>query len=191
MLEGGVVRQGAEFLVAPSGPTAHLVVHDVNLLEALLQVLVITLDKGQVLVELNDLSVVSVEGSVIIVSLVNLKILQFGSQLLIVFLQGVDLGLTRRDSLEEGCVSLFFSLEPTYHSLHISHTCVCLDLLESLVNAARVLHLFVHLSLHEVVPQLVDVQIVAHLEFSGVLRLVGGSFSNLLVFLLSLDTALH
>ena len=93
--------------------------------------------------------------------------------------------------MEKGCVSLFSRLEPTYHSLHISHTCVCLDLLESLINAARVLHLFVHLSLHEVIPQLVNVQVVAHLELSGVLRFVSGSFSNLLVFLLSLDAALH
>jgi len=95
LLESGVVGQGAEFLVAPLGPAADLVVHDVNLLEALLQVLVITLYKSQVLVELNDLSVVGVKGSVVIViSLVNLKILQFGGQLLVVFFQGVDLGLT-------------------------------------------------------------------------------------------------
>ena len=143
-----------------------MVVYDVNLLEALLQVLVITLYKGQVLVERNYLSIIGIKGSVIIISFVNLKILEFGGQLLVVLFQGVDLCLTRRDSLEESCISLLSGLEPTYHRLHISHTCVCLDLLKSFVDATRVLHLFVHLSLHEVVPELVDVQVIAHLELS-------------------------
>ena len=47
-----------------------------------------------------------------------------------------------------------------------------------------------HLSLHEVVPELVNVQVVAHLELSGILALIGGSFSNLLILLLTLDSTL-
>ena len=47
-----------------------------------------------------------------------------------------------------------------------------------------------HLSLHEVVPELVDVQVVAHLELSGVFRLICGRFSDLLVLLLALNSAL-
>ena len=65
-----------------------------------------------------------------------------------------------------------------------------LDLLESLINAARGLHFFMHLAFHEVVPKLVDVEIVSHLELSGVFALIGGSFSDLLILLLSLNAAL-
>ena len=65
-----------------------------------------------------------------------------------------------------------------------------LDLLECIVDGAGGLHLLVHLSLHEVVPELVDVQVVAHLELSGILALIGGSFSNLLILLLTLDSTL-
>ena len=66
-----------------------------------------------------------------------------------------------------------------------------LDLFEGFVDIAGRFHLFVHLSFHKVVPQLIDVQVVAHLELGGVFAFVGGSFSNLLVFLLALDAALH
>ena len=66
-----------------------------------------------------------------------------------------------------------------------------LDLLESLVDRLRLLNLLVHLLTHESVPQLIDVQVVAHLELGGVFAFVSGSFSNLLVFLLALDAALH
>ena len=74
--------------------------------------------------------------------------------------------------------------------MNISDSSVGLDLLESLIDAARGLHLFVHLALHEAVPELVDVQIVAHLELGGVLALVGSRLSDLLVLLLPLDAAL-
>ena len=47
-----------------------------------------------------------------------------------------------------------------------------------------------HLSLHEVVPELVNVQVVAHLKLSGILALIGSSFSNLLILLLTLDSTL-
>ena len=48
-----------------------------------------------------------------------------------------------------------------------------------------------HLAFHEVVPKLVDVEIVSHLELGGVFALIGSSFSDLLVLLLSLNTALY
>ena len=48
-----------------------------------------------------------------------------------------------------------------------------------------------HFSLHEVVPELVDVEIVSHLELSGIFALVSSSFSDLLILLLTLNTALN
>jgi len=48
-----------------------------------------------------------------------------------------------------------------------------------------------HLAFHEVVPKLVDVEIVSHFELGGVFALIGGSFSDLLVLLLSLNAALY
>ena len=47
-----------------------------------------------------------------------------------------------------------------------------------------------HLALHKAVPELIDVQVVAHLELSGVFTLVGGGLSDLLVLFLPLDAAL-
>ena len=66
-----------------------------------------------------------------------------------------------------------------------------LDLLEGFIDAAGCLHFFVHLAFHEVVPQLIDVEIVPHLELSAILALVGGRFGNLLILFLPLNTALH
>lgn len=95
MLEGGVVGQSAELLVASLSPAANLIVNNVDLLEAFLEVLIIALDKSQVLVELNDFSVIAVgSGGFTIIGLVDLEVLQLGGELLVVFLEGVDLGLT-------------------------------------------------------------------------------------------------
>ena len=48
-----------------------------------------------------------------------------------------------------------------------------------------------HLTLHEVVPELIDVEVITHLKLCGVLTLICSSFSNLLILLLSFDTALN
>ena len=81
-------------------------------------------------------------------------------------------------------------MEASDHGLHISDTSVRLDLLKGLVDAARSLHLLVHLTLHEIVPQLIDVEVISHLQLCAVFALIGGRFCNLLVLLLPFNSAL-
>jgi len=171
-----------------------LVVNNVHLFKSILDHLVVAVDQSQVLVHLNDLSVAFVRSwcrFTICVSGIDLELCQPRGQLLIILLKVVNLGLARRYSLEQRRVGLFSYLEAPDHGLDVGDTSVRLDLLESVVNAAASLHLLVHLSLHEVVPQLVNVEVVTHLKLSGVFALVGGSFSDLLVLLLTLNSALH
>lgn len=100
LLENGVVGEGAELLVATLGPVGYLVVDDVDFLESLLDLLVVSVDEGQVLVHLNNLSVV--HGGVlilIVVTLVNLQLLEALGKLLVIFLESVDLSLRGGHSL--------------------------------------------------------------------------------------------
>ena len=112
-------------------------------------------------------------------------------KLLVILFELVNLDLAGRNSLEKSSVCLFARLETTDHCLDISDAGVSLNLLESIINGTAGFHLLVHLFLHEVVPELVDVQVVTHLELGGVLALVGGGLSDLLVLLLALDPPLH
>ena len=189
-----IFRECAQFLVAALRPVGDLVVDDVDLLEALLDLLVVTVDQGEVLVHLDKLSVVRVKlGRVVslFVSGVDLELLETLGQLFVVLFELVDLGLVVANGLQEGGVGLLTLLETSYHCLHISHTSVSLDLFESFIDATRGLHLLVHLLLHEIVPQFVNVQVVSHFELCGVLALIGGGLSDLLIFLLALNTAFY
>jgi len=105
-------------------------------------------------------------------------------------LELIDLLLGGGDSLEESSVSLFFLLESPDHGLDISDSGVGLDLFEGLIDVLVLSHLLLHLDSHEVVPKFIDVEEVSHLGGVLVLTLVGGTFSNLLVSLLSVNTAL-
>ena len=58
LLEELVLGQGAELLIASSGPVGDLVVNDVDLLETLLKGLIVTIYNSEILVHLNDLSIV-------------------------------------------------------------------------------------------------------------------------------------
>lgn len=167
LLEQCVFRQGSEFLIATSRPVLNLIIDNVNLFESLLDVSVITIDSLELLVHLDELSIIRVRcRRIIVISRVNLKLLKSLGELLIILLKVVNLGLTGRDSLEKCCVCLLSDLEATNHSLDISHTCVRLDLLESVIDGTGRLHFLVHLSLHKVIPELVNVQVVSHLELS-------------------------
>jgi len=168
LLEQSVLRQGSEFLIATSRPVLNLIIDNVNLFESLLDVSVITIDSLELLVHLDELSVIRVRCrcSIIVISRVNLKLLKSLGELLVILLKVVDLGLTGRDSLEKCSVCLFSDLEATDHSLDIGHTSVRLDLLESVIDGTGRLHLLVHLSLHKVIPEFVNVQVVTHLELS-------------------------
>ena len=73
-----------------------LIVNNIDFLKPLLNLRVVTILLSQVLVHLNDLSIVLVNGRLrlaITICCVNLKLLQSLGQLLVVFLEGVNLGL--------------------------------------------------------------------------------------------------
>ena len=189
-----VLSERAEFLVAALGPVRDLVINNINLLEALLDLLVVTIHQSEVLVHLNQLGVIGIQidiSSLVLISSVNLELLKALGQLLVVFLELINLCLIVANGLKEGRVGLLTLLEASNHSLHISNARMRLDLLEGLINAAGGLHLLVHLALHEVVPELVDVEDVAHLELRRIFALIGGSFSNFLVFPLSFNASTH
>lgn len=63
------------------------------------------------------------------------------------------------------------------------------DLLEGLVNLLGLLHLVVHLLAHEGAPQLLNLQLVAHLRLALVLAFVRGCLRYFLILLLPLDPA--
>ena len=58
LLEELVLGQGTELLIASSRPVGDLVVNDVDLLETLLKGLIVTIYNSEILVHLNDLSIV-------------------------------------------------------------------------------------------------------------------------------------
>lgn len=171
-----------------------MIIDDVYLFESLLDLSVVTIHQGQVLVHLDKFGVILVRRrlhwGINIISGIDLELLQPLGQLLVVLLEVVYLCLASGYSLEQRRVGLLSYLETSDHGLDISDTGVCLDLLEGIVDAARSLHLFVHLPLHKVVPKFVDVQVVSHLELSGIFALIGSRFSDLLVLLLALNSAL-
>ena len=189
-----VLSERAEFLVAALGPVRDLVINNINLLEALLDLLVVTIHQSEVLVHLNQLGVIGIQidiSSLVLISSINLELLKALGQLLVVFLELINLCLIVANGLKEGRVGLLTLLEASNHSLHVSNARMRLDLLERLIDAAGGLHLLVHLALHEVVPKLVNVQVVSHLELSRVLALIGSRFSNFLIFLLALNATLN
>ena len=171
-----------------------MVVNDVNLLETLLEGLIVTIHNSEILVHLNNLCIVRFRvwlSGIFVICGINLELLEPLGQLLVILLKGVNLGFAGRDRLQESSVGLLALLEATDHGLNVCDARMCLDLLEGIVNAPRGFHLLVHLPLHEVVPQLVNVEIVSHFQLCGVFALIGSSFSDLLVLFLALDTALN
>ena len=80
--------------------------------------------------------------------------------------------------------------EPFHQFLDVSYSRSSLDLLESLVNLLRVLHLLLHLLSHERVPQLLNVQVLPILNLRLILAVIGSLLSDLLVLLDSLHSFL-
>ena len=176
------------------GPRLDLIVHNVNAFESLLQLLQLLVHLGQVLVHLNDFSVVGVSrfaALVVMISLVDLKFVEALIKFFVLFLEFVNLGVGGRNGLEQGGVSLFALSESLHHSLHVSDLRGCFDLLESVVNCLGVGHLLGHLALHKRIPQFVNVQVVAHLQLGRVFAFVGRILSNLLILLLPLNAPLN
>ena len=182
-------------MIATSSPIRNLIINDVGLFESLLKLLIFTIDRGKILIHLDDLFVIQVNGIlcflVLVVSGVYLELLKAISELLVVFLESIDFELTRRYGLQKSCIHGFASLETSHHGLNISDTCCCFDLLESVIDLATCFHFFVHLLLHKVVPKLVDEEVISHLKFSGILALVSGVLCDLLILFLAFYSAFH
>jgi len=111
-----------------------------------------------------------------------------GAQLLIVPLELLRLPISVIDRLQQLIVGLLARQESRDEFLNVRNARGRLDLLEGLVNLLRLLHLIVHLLPHEGAPQLLDLQLVAHLGLALVLALVRCGLRDLLIFLLSLDS---
>jgi len=191
LLEWTILRQCSQFHEAAFRPVRDLVVYNVHFLETFLELLIVALHQCQILVHFNDLGVVCVKLASFfsVVFALDLQVLHHCCELLVLLFESVDTGLAWRYCCEQCCVIFFFLLEAADHGLHISDSCMCLDLLESFINASGSLHLFVHFSLHEIIPELINVKVVTHLEFGAILALIGSCFCDFLIFLLSFDAA--
>ena len=66
-----------------------------------------------------------------------------------------------------------------------------LNFLKCLINVFILSHLLLHLDSHEIIPQLIDIKIASHFVSILILTLVGGTLSNLLVPLLSVNSSLN
>lgn len=91
LLEELVLGQGAELLIASSRPVGDLVVNDVDLLETLLEGLIVTIYNSEILVHLNDLSIVrlgvSLSGIISVIGGIDLELLEPLGQLLVILLK--------------------------------------------------------------------------------------------------------
>ena len=95
---------------------------------------------------------------------VDLELMESASQLVVILLQLISFPLTLADVHEEVGVGLLSGEELLDHLLDISDTSGCLDSLEGLINLSRVSHLLLHLLSHKGVPQLLDIEVISHLE---------------------------
>ena len=74
----------------------HLIVHNIDFLESLLDLRVVTINLGQVLIHLDEFSIVLVNSGFrlfVTVGTIDLKLLQSLGQLLVILLEGIYLGL--------------------------------------------------------------------------------------------------
>ena len=134
LLEQWVFGQCSKLLIATSRPILNLIIDNVDLLESFSDVSVGLIDSCQILVHLNELGIITVNGRSIVISGINLQLLKSFRQLLVILLQAVTLRLTGRNSLEKCRVRLLTDLEAANHGLDIGHSSMRLDLLESIIN---------------------------------------------------------
>ena len=201
LLEDGVFGENTKLVVDTLGPVGDLVIDDVDSLESLLEQPVVLLRVLELVVHLDDFGVVFAQignvygfrlGGLLLVNVgVDLELVETLGKLFVLLFQLINLGFTGTDSDQEVGVGLLTGQESLDHLLDVGNTGVRLDLLEGIVDFMGVSHLFLHLPSHESVPKSLDQQVLAHGSLGGILVLVGGSFSDLLVSALSLDTSLH
>ena len=183
--------QGGELDENLLGPAGDLVVHDVDLLELLLKEGVVLLHVGKSVVQLDDFFILETASACSpVLASINLQFVQSAPELLVVLLELVDAALALADVHKQLGVGLFAGEELADHLLDVGDASGGLDGLESLVDSGGLLHLLLHLLAHEGVPESLDVERLAHFELAGVLVLVGGGLSNILVPLLALDPPL-
>ena len=116
--------------------------------------------------------------------------MELGSQVVVVSLELLNLSLRVIDIDEQSGVRLLSSEELLHHFLDVSHSSLSLDGLKGIVDLLGASHLLLHLLSQEHVPQLLNQQVLPHLELRRVLVLVGSCLCDLLVPPLSLDSLL-
>ena len=109
------------------------------------------------------------------------------AEILIVSFELLRFLVSVTNRLQQLIVGLLSSQKSLNQFLDIGNSSGCFNLLESLINGLRILHLVVHFLPHEGTPQLLNLKLLAHLSLALVLALIGSSLSNFLVSLLPFD----
>lgn len=195
LLQTRVVSERVELAVDSSGPTGHLIIHNVDLLEFLLELIVITSLPCDCLLHLQyvlvlELGITFLSGCCVGLR-VDLEVMEPVSEHLVVFLQDVDLLVTVVNILKQVGVGLLTGQEFLHKLLDVSYSSGRLDILESGVNLSRIRHLLLHLLPHESVPQLLDVEVLPVLDLGLILAVVGSLIGDLLVLLDTLHAFLN
>lgn len=194
LLQVRVISKCVELAVNSSGPTRHLIVYDVHLLELLLKLIVVTILASNRLLHFQYVLVlelgISFLSSCSVGFRVDLEVVEPVPEHLVVLLEDVDLLVAVVDVLEQVRVCLLTGQEAFHQFLDVSYSSSCLNLLESGVDLSRISHFLLHLLPHEGVPELLNVQILPVLDLRLVFAVVGGLVGDLLVLLNSFHTLL-
>ena len=91
--------------------------------------------------------------------------MQLSSQFLVRLLEMINLRLGLRDGPKQLAVCSLTRHEFRDHLLNVGYLCRSLYVLEGLVDLCRVAHLFLHTLAHVSIPELLAVEILAHLKF--------------------------
>jgi len=181
--------QHSKLGINTSCPLWDLVVNDVNSFKSILEFWVIVLDVTQIIVHLDDFCVLIISSSTNTFTRINLQVVESFAQLFIVSLKNINSTLVIRNCCQKLSVCLFTLFKSEYHGLNICHSSGSLDLLESIINLLRCSHFFFHFLTHKVVPEFVDIEVMAHFKLWWILTLVGSCLSNFLVLSLPFNSA--
>lgn len=122
--------------------------------------------------------------------ILNLQLVEFLSNLLILMSKNVKLLLVVADGLEELWVGSFSGEELLNNLLHVREPSLSPDLLESLLDLSRTCHFLVHLWLEEGTPELLCQEVLVHLELVLILVVIGGLVTDLLLSRITFDASL-
>jgi len=113
------------------------------------------------------------------------------SEVIVFFFKIINSSFTLTNVSKKLTVLLFSGQEPSNKILNIFNSSCGIDSFESLINWSRVSHFIIHLLLHELVPQVLNMKIISHFKLTLILVLVGSCLSDLLILSLSLDSSLN